>query len=114
MKREAANHDLPEPQRLMQRALPGRYKHHHDEQQGCRNWRSLEVLHLLAVRQRLGRHVVARQARDAAGHECDPVGGRLRQGAEAVYGTPEDFQKLMATEFVKYQKLVKDAGISAQ
>jgi tripartite-type tricarboxylate transporter receptor subunit TctC len=38
----------------------------------------------------------------------------LRQGAEAVFGTPEEFQKLMQTEFVKYQKLVKDAGISAQ
>jgi tripartite-type tricarboxylate transporter receptor subunit TctC len=38
----------------------------------------------------------------------------LRQGAEAVFGTPEQFQKLLQTEFVKYQKLVKDAGISAQ
>ena len=38
----------------------------------------------------------------------------LRQGAQAVYGTPEEFQKLMQTEFVKYQKLVKDAGISTQ
>ena len=38
----------------------------------------------------------------------------LRQGAEAVFGTPEQFQKLLQTEFVKYQKLVKDAGISTQ
>jgi len=38
----------------------------------------------------------------------------LRQGAEAVITTPEDFQKLMQSEFAKYQKLVKDAGISAQ
>jgi tripartite-type tricarboxylate transporter receptor subunit TctC len=38
----------------------------------------------------------------------------LRQGAEAAFGTPEQFQKLLQTEFVKYQKLVKDAGISAQ
>jgi tripartite-type tricarboxylate transporter receptor subunit TctC len=38
----------------------------------------------------------------------------LRQGAEAVFGTPEEFQKLMQTEFVRYQKLVKAAGISAQ
>ena len=37
-----------------------------------------------------------------------------RQGAEAVGGTPEDFQKLMRSEYVRYQKLVKDAGISAQ
>lgn len=37
-----------------------------------------------------------------------------RQGADAVIGTPEDFQKLMRAEFTKYQKMVKDAGISAQ
>lgn len=38
----------------------------------------------------------------------------LRQGAEAVVGTPEAFHKLMQTESVKFQKLVKAAGISAQ
>jgi tripartite-type tricarboxylate transporter receptor subunit TctC len=38
----------------------------------------------------------------------------LRQGAEPAYGTPEQFQKLMQSEYVKYQKLVKDAGISTQ
>jgi len=38
----------------------------------------------------------------------------LRQGAEATPGSPEAFQKLMQTEFVRYQKLVKDAGISSQ
>ena len=38
----------------------------------------------------------------------------MRQGAEAVTTTPEDFQKLMQSEYAKYQKLVKDAGISAQ
>jgi tripartite-type tricarboxylate transporter receptor subunit TctC len=38
----------------------------------------------------------------------------LRQGAEAVFGAPEQFQKLLQTEFVKYQKLVKNAGISVQ
>ena len=38
----------------------------------------------------------------------------LRQGAEAAYGAPEQFQKLMQSEYVKYQKLVKDAGISNQ
>jgi tripartite-type tricarboxylate transporter receptor subunit TctC len=38
----------------------------------------------------------------------------LRQGAEAVGGTPEEFQKLMQAEYVRYQKLVKDAGISTQ
>jgi tripartite-type tricarboxylate transporter receptor subunit TctC len=38
----------------------------------------------------------------------------LRQGAEAVYGTPAQFRQLMQTEYVKFQKLVKDAGISSQ
>ena len=38
----------------------------------------------------------------------------LRQGATPAYGTPEEFQQLMRAEFVKYQKLVKDAGISTQ
>lgn len=38
----------------------------------------------------------------------------LRQGAAPVYGTPEDFRKLLQTEYVKYQKLVKDAGISSR
>ena len=38
----------------------------------------------------------------------------LRQGAEAVFGSPEQFRTLLQTEYMKYQKLVKDAGISAQ
>ena len=38
----------------------------------------------------------------------------LRQGADAVITTPEEFQKLMQSEYAKYQKLVKDAGISTQ
>jgi tripartite-type tricarboxylate transporter receptor subunit TctC len=38
----------------------------------------------------------------------------LRQGAEVVGGTPEEFQKLMQAEYARYQKLVKDAGISTQ
>lgn len=37
-----------------------------------------------------------------------------RQGADAVITTPDEFRKLMQTEFVKFQKLVKDAGISTQ
>jgi tripartite-type tricarboxylate transporter receptor subunit TctC len=36
----------------------------------------------------------------------------LRQGAVPAYGAPEDFRKLMQADYVKYQKLVKDAGIS--
>ena len=38
----------------------------------------------------------------------------LRVGAEVVFGTPEAFHKLMQAEYVKYQQLVKAAGISAQ
>jgi tripartite-type tricarboxylate transporter receptor subunit TctC len=38
----------------------------------------------------------------------------LRQGAVPAFGTPEEFKQLMQTDFAKYQKLVKDAGISAQ
>jgi tripartite-type tricarboxylate transporter receptor subunit TctC len=38
----------------------------------------------------------------------------LRQGADPAPGTPEEFHRLMQTEYVKYQKLVKDAGISSQ
>ena len=38
----------------------------------------------------------------------------LRQGADPAYGSPEDFRKLMQSEYAKYQKLVKDAGISTQ
>ncbi len=62
------------------------------------------------------RGIIAQLNRDIAMILQTPdVGERfLRQGAQAVYGTPEEFQKLMQTEFVKYQKLVKDAGISTQ
>ncbi|MDB5809960.1 MAG: Tricarboxylate transport protein TctC [Betaproteobacteria bacterium] len=38
----------------------------------------------------------------------------LRQGAVPAYGAPEDFKQLMQADFARYQKLVKDAGISAQ
>lgn len=38
----------------------------------------------------------------------------LRQGADPVFGTPEEFHKLMQAENANYQKLVRDAGISAQ
>jgi tripartite-type tricarboxylate transporter receptor subunit TctC len=37
-----------------------------------------------------------------------------RQGAEPVYGTPEEFQALMKSEYARFQKLVRDAGIKAQ
>lgn len=38
----------------------------------------------------------------------------MRGGALAVYGTPEDFKKLMQADYARYIKLVKDAGISGQ
>jgi tripartite-type tricarboxylate transporter receptor subunit TctC len=44
----------------------------------------------------------------------DVVERFLRQGAEPVYGTPEQFQQLMQAEYAKYQQLVKVAGISSQ
>ncbi len=37
-----------------------------------------------------------------------------RQGAETVGGTPQAFGERMKTEYVRYQKLVKDAGLSTQ
>lgn len=38
----------------------------------------------------------------------------LRGGALTAPGSPEDFRKLMQADYAKYQKLVKDAGISSQ
>jgi tripartite-type tricarboxylate transporter receptor subunit TctC len=38
----------------------------------------------------------------------------LRQGADAAPSTPEEFQRLLQSEYAKFQKLVKDAGISTQ
>ncbi len=38
----------------------------------------------------------------------------VRQGAEPVFGTPEEFQKLMQSEHARFQKVIKDAGIKAQ
>ena len=35
----------------------------------------------------------------------------LRQGAEPVFGTPEQFLKLQQEEYVRIRKLVKDIGI---
>lgn len=62
------------------------------------------------------RAIVMQLNRDIAGilKTADTKERFLRQGAEAAFGSPEQFQKLLQTEFVKYQKLVKDAGISAQ
>lgn len=33
------------------------------------------------------------------------------QGADAVYGSPEDFMKLIKSEIIKYQQLMNNAGI---
>ena len=38
----------------------------------------------------------------------------LAQGAEPVFGTPEQFLKLQRDEYVRIQKLVKDIGIQPQ
>ena len=38
----------------------------------------------------------------------------VRGGASPVFGTPEEFHKLMRAEYANYQKLVKSAGISVQ
>ncbi len=38
----------------------------------------------------------------------------LRGGALTAPGSPEEFRKLMQADYAKYQKLVKDAGISSQ
>lgn len=65
---------------------------------------------------RMPKPVVQRLNKDIVAilQQADTKERFLRQGADAVLTTPEDFQKLMQTEFAKYQKLVKDAGISAQ
>jgi len=62
----------------------------------------------------LPRAIVVQLNRDIASQLATPeIKERfLRQGAVPAYGTPEDFRKLMQSDFVKYQKLVKDAGIS--
>jgi len=65
---------------------------------------------------KLPRAIVQQLSRDinAILQQADTRERFLRQGADATVGSPEDFQKLMQSEFAKYQKLVKDAGISAQ
>ena len=65
---------------------------------------------------RTPRAVIAQLNRDIVNIlKTSEMGERfLRQGATPAYGTPEEFQQLMRAELVKYQKLVKDAGISTQ
>ena len=62
------------------------------------------------------RSIIMQLNRDIAGilNTPDTRERFLRQGAEAAYGTPEEFTKLMQVEIAKYQKLVKTAGISSQ
>ena len=72
MQRVSRQHDLAEPQVLAHRAEPRRQRHQQHQQDGGRNRCSLEERHLAAAgRELLGRDVVARQARHAAG---DKVG----------------------------------------
>ena len=63
-----------------------------------------------------GRPIVRQLNRDIAGilQQADTKERFLRQGADATPGTPEEFLKLMQSEYAKFQKLVKDAGISTQ
>ena len=65
---------------------------------------------------RIPRNILTQLNRDIVNILKSPDIGEtfLRQGADPVYGTPEQFSQLMQTEYVKYQKLVKDAGISSQ
>jgi tripartite-type tricarboxylate transporter receptor subunit TctC len=65
---------------------------------------------------RISRNILTQLNRDIVNILKSPEVGEkfLLQGAEPVYGTPEQFRQLMQTEYVKYQKLVKDAGISSQ
>jgi tripartite-type tricarboxylate transporter receptor subunit TctC len=37
-----------------------------------------------------------------------------RQGVEAVGSTPEEFGKLIRTEWVKWEKVIRAAGIKGQ
>ena len=37
-----------------------------------------------------------------------------REGADAAAGTPEDFGKLIASDFVRWSKLIKDAHIQVE
>jgi tripartite-type tricarboxylate transporter receptor subunit TctC len=70
----------------------------------------------VVVPARTPQHIVTQLNRDIVGILKTPEMAErfLRQGAEVVYGTPEEFHKLMQVEYDKYQKLVKAAGISAQ
>ena len=65
---------------------------------------------------KLSRAIVAQLNKDVVDilQQADTRERFLRQGADAVITTPEEFQKLMQSEYAKYQKLVKDAGISTQ
>lgn len=38
----------------------------------------------------------------------------VRQGAEPVFGTPEQFQSLMRSEYARFQRVIKDSGIKIQ
>lgn len=38
----------------------------------------------------------------------------VRQGAEVVWSSPQEFQNLMKSEYVRFQNVVKDAGLKVQ
>lgn len=63
---------------------------------------------------KLPRAMVMQLQKDIVGilQQSDTKERFLRQGADAVVTTPEEFQKMMQAEFAKFQKLVREAGIS--
>lgn len=60
--------------------------------------------------------LVTRLNKDIVGilQQADTKDKFVRQGAEPVFGTPEQFLKLMQTEMVRSEKVIKQAGIKPQ
>jgi tripartite-type tricarboxylate transporter receptor subunit TctC len=60
--------------------------------------------------------LVEKLNRDIAGilQQADTRERFVRQGSEAVFGTPEDFHKLMVSEYARFEKVIKEAGIKIQ
>ncbi len=65
---------------------------------------------------KMPRALVAKLNKDIIGvlREPDTKERFVRQGAEPVYGTPDQFLKLMQTELVRSQQVIKQAGIKPQ
>ena len=65
---------------------------------------------------KMPRNLVTSLNKDIVGilQQTDTRDRFVRQGAEPVFGTPEEFRKLMQTELVRFQKVIKDSGLKAQ